>query len=138
MQSPNHFERERASTIENLVHPVATSDEGNEIARLKPALVHMILDRLYRIRKIEPIMLPLPGFHQCDQYVEPIALGRVAPRSHQALDLLEGAAVITLGRPRADRRIYADFLPPFGEVLHDRAERAPARPIEKRKNGWRL
>jgi len=97
MQSPNHFERERASTIENLVHPVATSDEGNEIARLKPALVHMILDRLYRIRKIEPIMLPLPGFHQCDQHVEPIALGRVALRSHQALDLLEGAAVITLG-----------------------------------------
>ena len=64
---------------------------------MKPALVHMILDRLYRIRKIEPIMLPLPGFHQCDQHVEPIALGRVALRSHQALDLLEGAAVITLG-----------------------------------------
>jgi hypothetical protein len=25
----------------------------------------MILDRLHRVWKIEPIMLPLPGFDQC-------------------------------------------------------------------------
>ena len=58
MQSPNHFQRERAPAIENLVHPVAAADEGNEVARLKPVLVHMILDRLHRVRKIElPIVL---------------------------------------------------------------------------------
>ena len=81
MQSPDHFERERAPAIENLVHPVAAADEGNEVARSKPILVHMILDRLHRIRKIEPIMLPLPGFDQCHKHVEAIAIGRVARRS---------------------------------------------------------
>jgi len=65
MQSPYRFERERAPAIENLVHPIAAADEGNEVTRLKPVLIHMILDRLHRVWKIEPIMLPLPGFDQC-------------------------------------------------------------------------
>ena len=64
MQSPYHFERERAPAIQNLVHPIAAADEGNEVTRLKPVLIHMILDRLHGVWKIEPIMLPLPGFDQ--------------------------------------------------------------------------
>ena len=47
MQSPYHFERERAPAIQNLVHPIAAADEGNEVTRLKPVLIHMILDRLH-------------------------------------------------------------------------------------------
>jgi len=97
MQSPYHFERERAPAIQNLVHPIAAADEGNEVTRLKPVLIHMILDRLHRVWKIEPIMPPLPGFDQCHKHVEAITLGRVTPRGHQALDLLESVAVIMPG-----------------------------------------
>jgi hypothetical protein len=39
------------------VHPIAAADEGNEVTRLKPVLIHMILDRLHRVRKI-PISMP--------------------------------------------------------------------------------
>jgi len=48
MQPPDHFERKRAPAIKYLVHPVAAADEGNEVAWLKPILVHMILNCLNR------------------------------------------------------------------------------------------
>ena len=48
MQSPDHLERKWPSAIE-LVHAVSAADEGNQIARLKPVLVHVIFDRLHRV-----------------------------------------------------------------------------------------
>lgn len=48
----------------------------------------LLLDRLHRVGQVERIALCLPGFDQRDQKVEPVALGRVAFRVHQALDLL--------------------------------------------------
>ena len=47
--------------------------------------------------KIHWIMLQLPRFDERDEYIEAIALGRVALRGHQALDLPKRAAVVTLG-----------------------------------------
>src|SRR5580692_6034746 len=90
MQSPDHFERQRAPSIEHLVHAVTTANEGNEVARLQPILIHMVLDRL----------------HQRDKHVEAITLGRVALRDHQALDLFEDVAVITLGLDWRDLHDY--------------------------------
>ena len=40
-------------------------------------------------------MPPLPGFHQGDEHIKPIAPGSVAFRPHQALDFLEDSAAIT-------------------------------------------
>src|ERR1700722_927351 len=96
MKSPDHFERERALSTQYLVHAVAIADEGNEVARLQPILIHMVLDRLDRVWKIHWIMLPLPRLHQGDERVEAITLRRVAFRDHQALDLFEDLAVIAL------------------------------------------
>src|SRR5674476_1186040 len=106
MQPPDHFERERAPSIEHLVHAVPTADEGNEVARLQPILIHMVLDRLHRVGKIHRIMLPLPRLHQRDKHVEAITLRCVALRDHQALDLFEDLAVITLA---LDWRNVHDF-----------------------------
>jgi hypothetical protein len=57
----------------------------------------MVLDRLHWIWKIHWIMLPLPRLHQRDKHIEAITHGRVALCDHQALDLFEGVAVVTLG-----------------------------------------
>jgi hypothetical protein len=97
MQSPDHLERKRPSAIEHFVHAVSAADEGNEITRPKPVLVHVIFDRFHRVGEIEWIMLPLPGFHQRDEYIKPVAPGTVAFRRHQALDFQKDSAVITLG-----------------------------------------
>src|ERR1700730_14057963 len=47
--------------------------------------------------KVEWKALALPGLHQCDKYVQAIALGRIPPGPHQSLDFLEDATVIPLG-----------------------------------------
>jgi hypothetical protein len=78
------------------MHAIAAADERNEIARRKPILVHVILDRLDGVRKIEWIMSALPGLNQRDEHVEAIPLGRVALRHHQSLDFRKGTPVVAL------------------------------------------
>ena len=102
MQSPDHLERKWPSAIEHFVHAISAADEGNEITRLKTVLLHVILDRFHRVGEIERIMLSLPGFHQRDEHIKPVAFGSIAFRRHQALDFLEDSAVITLGLDRYD------------------------------------
>src|ERR1035437_7415978 len=102
MQSPDHLERQRPSAIEHFVHAISAADEGNEITRLEAVLFHMIFDRLHRVGEIERIMFPLPGLHQRDKQIKPVALGSIAFRRHKALDFLEDSAVITLGLDRCD------------------------------------
>ena len=97
MQSPYRFERERAPAIENLVHPIAAADEGNEVTRLKPLLIHMILDRLHPGLEDRTDNAAAPRLRPIHKHVEAITLGRVTPRGHQALDLLESVAVIMPG-----------------------------------------
>jgi hypothetical protein len=97
VQPPDHAEREVAPTIQHFVHAIPTPDKEDEVARLQPALLHVISDGLYRIRQIERVMLPLPGFHQRHQHIESIALRRIAPGIHQPVDRLESAAIVTLG-----------------------------------------
>ena len=46
MQSPNHLQRQRAPTVEHFVYSIAAANERDEVARLKPILVHVILYRL--------------------------------------------------------------------------------------------
>jgi tRNA(fMet)-specific endonuclease VapC len=82
------FERERAPAIKDLVHPVAAADEGNEVARLKSVLVHMVFDRLHRVREVHRVVPALPCLDQGHQHIEAIALWRAALRGHQAFDLL--------------------------------------------------
>jgi hypothetical protein len=77
MQPPYHFERQRAFTIEHLVHAIAAADEGNEIAGLKTALLHMIPDRLNGVGKVEWKALAFPGLHQRHEHVQAIPLGRM-------------------------------------------------------------
>jgi hypothetical protein len=84
------------------VHAVATADEGNEVTWRKAILVHVIFDRLHRVRQVERIMFALPCLDQRDQHIESIAFGRVALRHHEALDFLENATVIALGFDRCD------------------------------------
>jgi hypothetical protein len=56
MQSPDYFRLSERLRLRTSCTRVAADDEGNGIARLKPVLV--------RMRKAEPIMLPLPGVDQ--------------------------------------------------------------------------
>ena len=70
-----------ALAVEHLVHAIAAADEGDEVARLKPISVHVILDRFHRVRKVERIMFPLARLDQRDQHVESIAFGGVALRA---------------------------------------------------------
>ena len=102
MQSSDHLERKWPSAIEHFMHAVSAADEGNEITRLKTVLLHVILDRFHRVGEIERIMLSLPGFHQRDEHIKPVALGSIAFRRHKALDFFEDSAVIMLGLDRCD------------------------------------
>jgi hypothetical protein len=102
VQTPDHFERQRTPAVEYLVHAIAAADERDEVARLKPILLHVIFYRFYRVWKIERIMFPLPGLDQRDQNVKAIAFGGIVLRHHQALDFFEDAAVIALGFDRFD------------------------------------
>src|SRR5439155_23774206 len=79
-----------------LVHAVTTADEGNEVARLQPILIHVVFNCLHRVWKIHMIMLALPRLHQRDKHVKAITLRGVALRDHKALDLFEDLAVIAL------------------------------------------
>jgi hypothetical protein len=88
VQSLNHLECQRSPTVEYLMDAVATADEGNEIARLKSLLVHMVFDCLNWVGKPEWIVLALPCLDQCHQHIEAIALRRAALRPHQALNAL--------------------------------------------------
>jgi hypothetical protein len=107
VQTPDHFERQRTPAVEYLVHAIAAADERDEVARLKPILLHVIFDRFYRIWKVEWIMFPLPGLDQRSQNIKSIAFGGVAFRHHQALDFLEDAAVIALSFDRFDVHDFA-------------------------------
>ena len=98
----NHIERQLAPAIEHFVNAIAAADKGNEIARLQSTLLHVVSDRLHRVRQIEPVMLAFPCFDQRNQYIEPIALGRIAPGIHQSLNLLENAAIVAVGFDRRD------------------------------------
>jgi hypothetical protein len=60
LQPPDHLEGQRALAIEHLMHAIAAADEGNQIARLKPALLHLISDRLNRIGKVERTNVCVP------------------------------------------------------------------------------
>ena len=77
MQSSNHVEGQFAAAVQHLMHAVAAADKGNEIARLKPILIHVILDRFHRVRQIERVMLLFESLDQRYQHVEPIAFRRV-------------------------------------------------------------
>ena len=50
VQAPDHVERKLAPTIEHFVHAVPATDERNKIARLQPALLHVISNCFHRIR----------------------------------------------------------------------------------------
>ena len=76
---------------------VAAANEGDEVARLKAILVHVIFDRLHRVWQVERIMFAFPCLDQRDQHIESIAFRGVALRRHEALDFLEDATVIALG-----------------------------------------
>jgi hypothetical protein len=54
VQTPDHFERQRTPAVEYLVHAIAATDERDEIARLKPILLHVIFDRFYRVCVLRP------------------------------------------------------------------------------------
>jgi len=102
VQSSNHVERELAPAIQHLVHTIPAADKGNKVARLQPILLHVVSNGFYRVRQIERIVVPLPCLHQCDQYIKPIALGRIPPGIHQSFDLPESAAIIAMGFDRCD------------------------------------
>ena len=80
MQPPDHIDRELAPAIEDFMHTIAAADKADEIARLQPVLLHVILYCLHGVRQIKPIMLALPCFHQRNQHVEPVSLARIATR----------------------------------------------------------
>jgi hypothetical protein len=67
---------------------ITIPDEGNEIARLKSLLVHMVFDRLNWVGKTEWVVLALPCLDQRHQNIEPVAFQRAAFRPHQALNVL--------------------------------------------------
>ena len=75
VQSPDHIERQFAPAIEHFVHAITAADKRDEVARLQSALLHVVSDRLYRVRQVQPVMLPFPSLDQRNQYIEPIALG---------------------------------------------------------------
>jgi len=106
VQATDHRERQGALAGQHLIDAVATADEGHQVARREPVLLHMILDCLHRVGQLERIAFRLPGFDQRDKQVEPIALERVAFRVHQALDLLEGAPIIAMGSDRFDFHVF--------------------------------
>ena len=102
MQSSNHVECQLASTIQHFVHAISAADKRNEVARLQSALLHVVSNCFHRVRQVERIVLPLPCFHQRDQYIKPIAFRRIPPGIHQSFDLLENAAIVTIGFDRSD------------------------------------
>ena len=102
MQPSNHVERQLPPTIQHFMHAIPAADKRNKIARLQPALLHVVSNCLYRVRQVERIVLPLPCFHQSDQYIKPISLGRIPPGIHQSFDLPENAAIVTMGFDRCD------------------------------------
>jgi hypothetical protein len=60
VQPPDHIERELASTIQHFVRAISAADKGDQAARLQPPLLHVVSDRLDRVRQIERLMLSLP------------------------------------------------------------------------------
>ena len=64
VQPPNHFECQRPPAIQYFMYTIATADEGNEIARLKSVLVHVIFDRLHWIWEIKWIVVAFPGLDE--------------------------------------------------------------------------
>jgi hypothetical protein len=87
VQSPDHLQRQRAPTVEHLVDAIAAADEGNKVAWLQSVLVHVVFDRLHRVRRVDRVVPAFPRLDQSYQHVEVIALWLAALRRHQAFDL---------------------------------------------------
>jgi hypothetical protein len=56
------------------MHAVPAADERNQVSRGEAALIHVILDRLDRVREVDGIMLALPRLDQRHQHLEAVAL----------------------------------------------------------------
>src|SRR5437016_14572666 len=72
MQTPDHFQRERSLAVQHFMDSIPAADIRDQVARLQRVLVHMILDRFDRVRKVQRVVLALEGLHQRSKHVNAI------------------------------------------------------------------
>ena len=96
VQLPNHVDRERAASIENLSDASTTAQKRFEIPTSQPTALHVVAQGVDWIRRLNRLVLRLVTVDESREDFKPVTGGCAWPGIHQTLNLFERGAVISL------------------------------------------
>ena len=96
MKLADHCQRQGSVPAHNFVHSGSLPNHSNQRAIICTLLFESELDGLDRVRHVNGEVLPLIGFNQRDEHIQPVSVGGTSFRAPQCFDFLECCRVVSV------------------------------------------